>query len=77
MEVFSDWIISESTSAETYNVVFRNRDSICPAGIRGAFDRNQTFDESFFIDCLDDQPTRICCDAVVVKADGKIRSIQG
>jgi hypothetical protein len=33
----------------------RSADTVCPAGLRGGFDRNRTFDETFVSDCIDDQ----------------------
>ncbi len=55
-----------------FYIVFRSDRSICPAGIRGGFDRNKIFDDSLFIECLDQQVPLDCCSFVDVEANGII-----
>jgi hypothetical protein len=75
--IFIDWIISESPTAQSFNVVFRSATSACPDGIRGGYDRNSTFDDSLTIECQDHQTSSNCCSKVVVAAKSKIKTNQG
>ena len=54
----------------------RQGGELCPTGIKGGYERNQTYDDTFSIDCLDNQPTHNCCSTLMIDANKKIKDIQ-
>lgn len=77
------WIVGSELGGNTLNVVARKLsplgsenenevDDSCPVGIQGAYDRNETYDKSFTVECEDQATTESgprCCSVLTVKAE--------
>ena len=77
LRYISDWIISDNLNGTRYHIVTRQFGVKCPVGISGAFHLNETYDETFKIECMDTWQTTKCCAKVNVTATGRIKDDQG
>lgn len=73
----SGWTIGPVLNGSIFNVATRNSAVDCPEGIAGAYDRDETRDDSFSIECHSEEVHVECCTKVWVNASEAIMNNQG